>query len=450
MKILITNTVALNTGVAAMVLALRDMLLRLYGPDAQIIVYEQQPEAASRYFPSLTFRHLMHARLVGTHRRGRVARLLARLNVARFRLAVRLRASGWKSLSRLLLSRQDAIDLENYAGADLIVSTGGTYLVDHYDLSPRIFDFQVSLKLRRPLVLFTQSLGPFSRPTNCEQLRPIFDAARLILLRDESSEKNLNDLGVRNSSIHTCADSVFAFRPSPGRLEQRPSGVRRPRVAVSVRLWQHFKNHDCLEGMKNYVASLALAIVHLVRQYNAEVCLVSTCQGIPEYWSDDAAIADDVTRQLSEDVLASVTVDRAFRGPQEMIDYLVDYDFVIATRYHMAVFAMVAHVPALAIVYEFMTRAMYERMGLSDWTEDIEAMTGERLVSHIDRCMANLPEIRKRLPSLMAEQHASAWRAAELIRTAVDESTPVSRPMAVRKPVAKAKTGRAVAEAGAR
>src|SRR5262245_35916829 len=100
MKILITNTVALNTGVAAMVLALREMLNHLYGPGTEIIVYEQQPEAAARYYPNLAFRELMHARLVRTPGRGRLSRLLARLNLARFRLAVSLRAAGLKTLSR--------------------------------------------------------------------------------------------------------------------------------------------------------------------------------------------------------------------------------------------------------------------------------------------------------------------------------------------------------------
>ena len=69
---------------------------------------------------------------------------------------------GIPLLPHVFLDSTERRDLLEYKTADLIVSSGGTYLVENYSLAARIFDYQLSLYLDRPLVFFTQSLGPFS------------------------------------------------------------------------------------------------------------------------------------------------------------------------------------------------------------------------------------------------------------------------------------------------
>jgi colanic acid/amylovoran biosynthesis protein len=214
----------------------------------------------------------------------------------RFRTAVELRSRGYAKIARAALLPRESVDLEHYATADVVVSGGGTYLVDHYDLRPRIFDYHTTLALGRPLVFFTQSLRPFRNQANRRALRPIFEAARLILLRDGASADALRELGVANKSVHVCADSAFALY-EPNAPAERAKPVQTLRVAISVRKWTHFQD-SAGDAMGRFVRGMAAGVAHLIRTHGATVEFVSTCQGIPEYWFNDADVAEEIVALL--------------------------------------------------------------------------------------------------------------------------------------------------------
>ncbi len=426
MKLLITNTVTLNAGVAAMVIAMQGMFRREFGEDAEILVFDDRADAAAKYYPALRYRRLLHAGLTRLRHWPGVGPLLARLNVGRFRLAVRLRARGRRRLARLLLRRYEAEDLEHYAGADLVVSAGGTYLVENYDLASRLFDFEVALALGRPLVLFTQTMGPFRDPKTRAALLPLLERARLILLRDEASLRHVRELGAKNPAVQVCGDAVFALaRTEPPAARPRRS---RPRVAISVRHWPYFKSTPEREGMQRYSRAIADAATHLVRAHGAAVTFVSTCQGIPEYWMDDGATAAQIGDLIAPEVRASVTVDRAFRTPEQMLTLLAEFDLVVATRFHFAVLSLMAHVPAVAIGYELQTRELYERMDLADWVHEIEAMDSADFLARLERCLADAPRVRESLRAPLARERELAFRAAALVRESIAAPPHAPRP----------------------
>ena len=136
---IITNTVALNGGDAAILLGLVKLLRTALGDDTTFVIFDNQPDAAARRYPELDFRELWHRR--ATRRAGRQLRKLRRAAyLARVRLAAWLQHRGATRLSRALLDAEGRRALDDYAAADLIVSSGGTYLVEHYSLSPRLFE----------------------------------------------------------------------------------------------------------------------------------------------------------------------------------------------------------------------------------------------------------------------------------------------------------------------
>src|SRR3546814_14518787 len=93
----------------------------------------------------------------------------------------------------------------------MVVSSGGTYLVPHYRLMPKLLDFLVVLALGRPLVLFTQSLGPFHGVGQRCLLRRVLSRAPLILVRDELPLGHLRRLAVPSDVALVCADTAFAL-----------------------------------------------------------------------------------------------------------------------------------------------------------------------------------------------------------------------------------------------
>lgn len=419
MKILITNIVTLNAGDAAILYAMIDVLGAAFGDDTEFIVYDKHGDVPNRYYPGLIFRKLLYLT-----REAAQQGPFRRLDQLRFKAGLWSIKQGIPLLPHVFLNSTERRDLSEYKTADLIVSSGGTYLVENYSLAARVFDYQLSLYLDRPLVFFTQSLGPFSNPENRAALRPIFDESVAILVRDEQSRRNLNELGVKNKNVHVVADAAFALSDLEA-LESAKSRVmesgKRLRIAISVREWKHFKTVEPAQGMNRYYKALRALSDHLVKKYNAEITYLSTCQGMTEYWTDDSREAQKIVEGLSPDTRKSVSVDSAFHSPAILARMLKDYDLVIATRMHMAILALSVGTPVLPIAYEFKMRELFERLSQERWVQDIEAISGDALIDAVDRFLKALPEIREPMFTAVQKEYENAVASGHLVRQAFEE-----------------------------
>lgn len=410
MKILITNIVTLNAGDAAILYAMIDVLRAAFGNDTEFLVYDKHGDAPARYYPELEFRKLLYLTRESPEISFKLGRWAIKHNLP--------------LLPRLLLNSTERRDLLEYKNADLIVSSGGTYLVENYSLAARIFDYQISLYFSKPLVFFTQSLGPFADPSNRKALKPIFDQSIAILVRDERSLRNVADLGTNRTKIHVAADAAFALSDMDA-LESAKLPVARSRerlrVAISVREWKHFKSVDPAQGMEQYIDALHSVTQHLVEQHDAEITYLSTCQGMPEYWADDAKLAQQIVDGLPQTTRQSVSVDAGFHHPAELAGMLKHYDLVIATRMHMAIMALGVGTPVLPIAYEFKMQELFERLGQARWVQDMETLSPDTLSSAVDQFLAALPEIRGPLFTAVEGERASAAVSGEIVKHAYDE-----------------------------
>src|SRR4029077_10775490 len=87
----------------------------------------------------------------------------------------------------------DLEELERYRAADVALTPAGTMLVDQHTFLPRLADWALVVILDRPLVLFTQTLGPFRRWPDRLLARYVFRRAALVLVRgDESYRRALS------------------------------------------------------------------------------------------------------------------------------------------------------------------------------------------------------------------------------------------------------------------
>lgn len=412
MRVLITNTTALNGGDAAILYGTVESLRRAFGPQTSITAFDMQAEAAARHHPGIRFRPSLYAELA--------AWAPGRLRPAAVLLLAA--AAGWRAGVGRLLARRLPTPLREtlatYAAADLVVSSGGTYLVPHYDLRPKLLDYLVTLAMGRPLVLFTQSLGPFPAGRIGRLLRHALRHAALLLVRDEPSRRHLLAAGIRAERIHCAADAAFALAPE--QPASRPSRPDLPlRVGISVRDWPHFARRDPAGGMAAYLDAVAALVRHLVERHGARVTFVSTCQGIPDYWTDDARTAEAVLPRLPALARAAVTIDREPRRPPALIERLRELDLLVATRMHAAILALCAGTPVLPIAYEFKTRALFERLGLADLVLDIEDLEGRALIDAAERLLGRREEIGRTLCCQLAELRRSALAAGELTKAAL-------------------------------
>lgn len=422
MKILITNIVTLNAGDAAILYATMDVLRDAFGDDTQFVVYDKHGALPGRYYPDVEFRKLLY--LTRQDRASeRANRLFRAIDSVRFKAGLWTTKYCVPLIPWALLAGTEHRDLLEYQTADLIVSSGGTYLVESYSLDARIFDYRLSLFLDRPLVFFTQSLGPFANESNRQALLPIFEKSVVILVRDEQSRQNLVDLGVKDTPVHVAADAAFAMSDAAAlecaKAEARP--LHNPlRVAISVREWRHFKTVKEQQGMERYRAALQALTCHLVETHKAEITFISTCQGMPEYWTDDSKLARAIADALPADIRAAVSVNSDFHAPAVLAELLKEYDLVIATRMHMAILALGVGTPVVPVAYEFKMRELFERLGQGEWVNDIETISPETLIERVDRFLEQLPSIRGPLFSAVQNERENAIASGQLVKEAFE------------------------------
>jgi len=416
MKVAITNTVALNGGDAAILLCLVRMVRKAFGEDVEIIVFDSQPEIAARYYPGFTFRLLeMLPAPLPKRRLRRLDRLLERVERVRFRTALRLLPVG---LGSLLLRHSERRLVRQYAEMDLVIATGGTYLVENYDIGFRLGHFGLAQAAGTPVMLFTQSLGPFRKPRNRRSVKRVLSGARRILLRDARSRTHLIDAGVPESLMHICADGVFALADDV-RLNAAAEGGRLPgqrlRVAISVREWSHFGSETPGSGMDRYCRAIAAVVEHLSREFDAEIVFLSTCQGIPEYWTDDSRTAARISELVAPELRDRVVVDRSFRRPDQLMEAYSGFDLLVSTRLHAAILALCAGTPVFPIEYEFKTTEVFAKLGLRDWIQDINTVQADTLPAKLGSFMRVLPALRGTLFRAVLSERDSAFQAVEVL-----------------------------------
>jgi colanic acid/amylovoran biosynthesis protein len=418
-RVLITNCVALNGGDAAILYGLIDRLRAALGPGVEVMIVDDQPEAVRQRYPDLDARPRLDTTLRPGPNVRRVGRIVAELQRVRLLAGAWCIGHGLPELPRLWLNGAQRSALDAFRRADAVISTGGTYLVEHYHFRGRLLELEVALAMRRPLVLFTQSLGPFTREREREELRAILSRARLVLVRDERSRVHLDQIGIRGSRVKLVADAAFALcaPPAPAR-----EGLR---VAISVRHWPHGTG-DATAVNEAYRDAMAALVERLVHR-GAEVTFLSTCQGVPEYRADDSAVAAAVADQLDPTVRASVHVDRGFHDPQTLLSMLGGFDLVVATRMHMAILALVAGVPVFPIAYEFKTRELFARLGLGDWVHDFDRLVVPEFPDAVERLLDELPVLRPWLFARVAAERASSLSTASLLAQALVEDRRAER-----------------------
>ncbi len=354
MNVIIAQTVALNGGDAAILFGLLASLKNAFG-DVHVTIFDSQPAVANRLFPEFDFRKLLWHQ--ARTRPGRAAIVKA----------AEFLAAGRPGLARALVGKATAADLQAYADADLVVWTGGTYLVEHYHLEPRFFELDVLRAFKAPLVLFTQSAGPFDDPINQRRVEELGQRAQFVMTRDAKTLGHFRASGVPADRLAVAPDGAFALSP--------PTTDAVGDVLISVRHWPHASTGD-VEA--RYIAAHARAVERLCTERDAQVTFLSTCQGVPEYWANDSDTAHRIVAALPESVRHHVVVDANYHRPDELLEIYGGANVVIATRMHAAILSLVAGTTVLPVAYEFKTHELFANFGQADLVQELEQIDPER------------------------------------------------------------------------
>jgi len=409
-RLLITNFYsARNRGDAAIVLGmLRDLRARPTFRDAEIVISSSDPGFDGEHLPVPVIPSLrpLCARVV---RAPPLPELFLALVVLPACLAWVLahrvaRADLWlpAELRRVLRAYRDA---------DLIVAAGGGYLYTTSSfkgngvLLATVLSFLLGRLVGRPVVLYSQSIGPFSSRPQAWLVRRALRCVQLIQVRECRSLALLEGWGLGVPIVLTTDAAFLIEAETPPDVEPRAVGA--VRVGFTVRHW--FRRES---DQLRYEGVLAAFVDWLITEEKADVVFVpQVTHTLAD--DDDRAVARRIVGRLRHPGGAQVL--EAELRPGEIKGLCGQMTYFVGTRMHSSIFALSMGVPVLAIACQPKTSGLMEQLGLGEWMVPIDSLRPHSLQDAYRRLVARGPDVRRRLASTIPEATRSAMRNGQVI-----------------------------------
>jgi polysaccharide pyruvyl transferase WcaK-like protein len=230
-------------------------------------------------------------------------------------------------------------------GADLVVSQGGGFLLEHYEPWPRLFAHVGVVDLGVPFVILGQTIGAFRAARARALLRRSLGAAAAVTLRDAPSVARVTELGADPALVSRTSDLSLMLFPDP---PVAPDGRGRDGVAVVLTTHEHEAPGDNLDRAR--LSARVLGDV-LDQTGDERVTVLSTAQGLGSRgYEDDSEVAAAAVAALEPGQRRRVDVVEGYVGPSTAIETLARHRAVVTQRLHPALFALSQGVPTAVLV----------------------------------------------------------------------------------------------------
>lgn len=399
MKIVIINTHSiLNSGDAGIVLAQIEFL-RKASPQSEISLTSRTPELDRKFYQPMgivVFPPLIPApSIYGS-------------------TGMKIR----KCLGNLLDWRQKIQLVKKIKQCDLVISSGGGYFYSNRRFLPGPMFFQnflhlkLAIHFRKPVVLFPQSIGPFYNRVAPFFLKKVLsgDMVKRIFCREEKSLKILRDLlAGKNKKADVCPDMVFCLSGKgawPGTAGQL--NLPHPVVAMTVRFWNFPESVSKKERQTHktaYLNAFREVAEKIYRDLGGSVVIFPQVRG-PGPIEDDRSVSWQLFASLGNRIqknhLQFVDVPGQ-SSPLQILKIVSQVDLVIATRFHSALFAMIAGVPAITVSYQPKSQGIMDLLGLARLNLEISAVDSGKIFLLVEEVLKNHARIQMHLKEKVAE-----------------------------------------------
>ena len=286
---------------------------------------------------------------------------------------------------RFLISKQFK---EAVKGADLVLSTGGHHVTTMFvpdAVTPQIFDMAVTLLYDKPLVLWSQSIGPFDFKSQKSKLmvQKILSRASQIFIRDEASTEQIRKLGVSMECVSKTHESVLGLC-NIVKSRTRPS--ERPKV-MGVAVYAHTRANQ-LKEHENHPRYYASLIDHAIEAGYKVHFFPMEMQGTDRPCIE--AVINSVDKKENCEIL------EGFPGTSDHINAVAQCKMFVGHKTHSQIFSLVAATPLLAVAYHRKTEDFMAQFKLEKYCINDAQISGEKLIELFDEINNNLDSINQK------------------------------------------------------
>lgn len=305
------------------------------------------------------------------------------------------------------------VPVENLLDADLVISKPGGFIYG-YGRVPgphHLIHMLLASLSSAPLVIYGQSIGPFSKQTFVPLARFALNRAKLLLVRDEPSAEACRDfLRLPEEKLSWTGDEAFLLEPTDADVslpERQGSG---PLVGMTVINWAFPNCSDPATAREDYFKALAGFVDYLTEDQDATLVLLPFAQEQPGIAGDRGA-TNELVRRVRRPQRLNVC---RLTDPCEIKRMQLGLDFFVGSRMHSNIFALGAGLPVLAIAYQPKTTGIMTMAGLGEFTIDIREVTADRLRELYQQMWPRRDELRQTVKRGVADLRQRASMNAKL------------------------------------
>ena len=337
---------------------------------------------------------------------GEAIRLMAYLALRVFRLR-----------PQFLLGSLGQKTIHAYETADVVVSApGGPYFGDLYIGHEAVHWLYVWIaKLHRvPAMLYATSAGPFHKKWANPFRRYTYRCFSRLFVREEISAGHIRGLfaGRRHGvNIEVSIDSALQVAIAPQERQHADAQL----IVVSAIHWPYPNDPSPQLRQKEYDTSVIEAVKIFAESRPTHVVFVPQLYGSTHR---DTPYLETLARLLPANISCEVLGDTKSSNEQRAL--FAAADWVIAGRYHPAVFAVSAAVPVLCIAYEHKATGVLQAAGVPDAVMSIDEVTVEVVQDKARELLAARADLSARLQvaqvALREVSSRTSSAVAELVR----------------------------------
>lgn len=415
-KILITGAFnSLNKGDEARVKSSIQLLIR-EKIDAYFGFYSLQPKIDREIYKKTNIQIVEKYKYVNINKKGILLEVLKGFELV-FILFNAILSRISNKIFGILLRR----NLEQY---DVFMDLSGESLSDYFgqiSLLGCIHPILLGIILRKKVVIFAQSIGPFDNRFVRAIVRSILNRVDLITVRDERSLNYLQEYNINRPPIHLTADPAFLLDSAPSERVNEIFNVEciyektKPLIGISISRGS-FKRSISSKGdlkgkSQEYIMVMSETINYLIKQFDASIIFIPHVI-IPT--EDDRIVFEEVYQFVeNKDRFKLITGDYT---SDELKGIIGKCDLFIGSRMHTIIAATSMYVPAIAIAYSHKMPSLMKMLGQEKYVCDVMSVTFDELVFKIDEVWYNRFEISNKLELKMQKIKSNALQNAVFVK----------------------------------
>lgn len=299
------------------------------------------------------------------------------------------------------------VHLEAIKKCDVLVLGGGGYINDEWVdmLSSRFVEIQMAHSLRKPIVIYGQTVGPIGKFWTRPIFRHFIHKVTRIAYRDEQSRKVLDFASYPSERMMLTADEVNLIALTPPKNPLPPKVIN---VGVMI---QKLRAHlgpmgptprGRIKSAEQYVSEIAEALIMVAKRHAIHYHFIPSTN-----W--DEPVCRKVYERISNEVGATFYPDPHIK---DFMSICQNVDVMVSTNMHPIILASTNAKPSVALSYHYKLDDYMKSINQSDNIVRIDDFDSATLVAIISRVIVGKEVVNIDLPKAMARNNIKSLATA--------------------------------------